>query len=227
MQSLCGSLNFVAKARPGGRAFCRRFYNATIGIRKSHFMIKVTNSIRTDAKIWIQFLENYNNKTPFPDLVWSSKDALNLYTDSCGSCGGGAFYDNHWTLIKWPNFWSSEVLRDITFLELVPLVAAIWLWQDNLAAKKLTIDTDNMALVHILNSQTSKSQRIMSLLRPLVLVCIKSNIQIKSIHIPGHFNSMADSISRFQWERFRTLAPNADSYPSQIPSEFWNILDPK
>lgn len=142
-------------------------------------MIKVTNSIRADAKIWIQFLENYNKKTSFPDLVWSSNDALNLYTDSCGSCGGGAFYNNHWTVIKWPDSWSSEVVRDITFLELVSIVAAIWLWQDNLAAKKLIINTDNMALVHILNSQTSKSQRVMSLHRPLVLVCIKSNIQIK------------------------------------------------
>lgn len=88
--------------------------------------------------------------------------------------------------MKWPDFWSSEVVRDITFLELVPIVAAIWLWQDNLAAKKLIINTDNMALVHILNSQTSKNQCVMSLLRPLVLVCIKSNIQIKSIHIPWY-----------------------------------------
>lgn len=70
MQSLCVSLNFVAKALPGGRTFCRRFYNATIGIRKSHFMIKVTNSIRADAKIWIQFLENYNNKKTH-SLIWS------------------------------------------------------------------------------------------------------------------------------------------------------------
>lgn len=55
-------------------------------------MIKVTNSIRADSKIWIQYFENYKKKkTPFPDLVWSSNDALNLYTDSCGTCGGGAF----------------------------------------------------------------------------------------------------------------------------------------
>lgn len=132
------------------------------------------------------FGELQQQKNSFPDLVWSSNDALNLYTDSCGSCGGGAFYNNHWTVIKWPDSWSSEVVRDITFLELVPIVAAIWLWQDNLAAKKLIINTDNMALVHILNSQTSKPQRVMSLLRPLVLVCIKSNIQIKSIHIPWY-----------------------------------------
>lgn len=161
-------------------------------------------------------------------FFWPSNDAFNnLYTDSCGSCGGGEFYNNHWTVIKWPYSWSSEVLRDSTFLELVPIVAAIWLWQDNMAAKKLIINTDNMALVHILNSQTSKSQRVISLLRPLVLVCINSNIQIKSIHIPGYFNSTADSISRFQWESFRILALNADSYPYQIPSEFWNIFDPE
>lgn len=51
------------------RAFCRRFYNAHIGLRKSHFLNKVTKSIRADAKIWIQFLENYHNKSNC--LIWS------------------------------------------------------------------------------------------------------------------------------------------------------------
>lgn len=225
MQSICGSLNFFAKALPGSRAFCRRFYNATIGIKKSYFLIRVTNSIKEDARVWLQFIENYNGKTPFPDLDWSPNDALNLFTDSCGSCGGGAFFNNRWAVISWPNSWSPEVRRDITFLELVPIVSAIWLWRDHFIAKKLLINTDNMALVHIINSQTSKSQRVMQLIRPLVLLCIKSNIQIKCVHIPGYYNSIADSISRFQWAKFRKLAPSADCQPAQIPMELLNLLN--
>lgn len=186
----------------------------------------MTHAIKEDARIWIQFLENYNGKTPFPELAWSSNDALNLFTDSCGSCGGGAFFNNHWTVIKWPNSWSLEVRRDITFLELVPIVVAIWLWQDYFVSKKLIINTDNLALVHIINSQTSKSNRVMCLLRQLVLISIRRNIQIKFVHIPGHYNSIADSISRFQWAKFRTLAQNADIQPTQIPTELLNLLDP-
>lgn len=53
----------------------------------------------------------------------------------------------------------------------------------------------------------------MRLLRQLVLICISRNIQIKSVNIPGYYNSIADSISRFQWAKFRTLAPNADIQP--------------
>ncbi|XP_056008909.1 uncharacterized protein LOC130051257 [Ostrea edulis] len=51
MQSLCGSLNFFAKAIPGSRAFNRRFYNSTIGIRKLYFLIKVTQAIRDSLPI--------------------------------------------------------------------------------------------------------------------------------------------------------------------------------
>ena len=175
--------------------------------------------------VWLGFLENYNGQTPFPSAVWSTNEALNLFTDSCGSCGGGAFFDNHWTFITWPSTWSPEIRRDITFLELVPILTAIWVWSDQFTAKKLVINTDNLALVHILNSQSSKSQRVMHLVRPLVLLCMKFNIQIKSTHIPGYKNSIADSISRFQWPRFRTLAPNADMYSAQIPPALLNLLN--
>lgn len=227
MQSLCGSLNFFAKAIPGSRAFNRRFYNSTIGIRKLYFLIKVTQAIRDDANVWLNFLEHYNGYSPFPELHWSTNQALNLFTDSCGSYGGGAIFQNHWAVISWPSSWGNEVRRDITFLELVPILLAIWVWADHFKAKKLLINTDNIALVHILNSQSSKSQRVMSLLRPLILLCLKYNIQIKSTHISGYKNSIADSISRFQWEKFRTLAPHADKNPALIPPALLTLLDLK
>lgn len=55
------------------------------------------------------------------------------------------------------------------------MVEEILLWRDNVVAKKLIINTDNMVFVHILNSLRNKSQRAKNLhvLRPLVLVRIK------------------------------------------------------
>lgn len=173
--------------------------------------------MKKDVCVWLDFLENFNGKTPFPELIWSNNDTLQLFTDSCGSCGGGAFFNNHWTVLVWPSTWDLELRRDITYLELIPILVAIWLWSEQLAAKKLLINTDNMALVHIVNSKSSKTDRVMSLIRPLVLICLKHNIQIKATHIIGYKNSIADSISRFQWQRFRTLAPHADPFPTQIP----------
>lgn len=108
----------------------------------------------------------------------------------------------------------------------MPILVAMWIWADQFTAKKLLINTDNIALVDILNAKSSKSQRVMSLVRPLVLLCMKNNIQIKTRHIPGYQNSIADSISRFQWERFRSLAPQADTTPARLPPELLSLLDP-
>lgn len=226
MESLCGSLNFFAKAIPGSRAFNRRFYNTTIGIRKHYHLIKVTQAVKEDARIWLTFLDQYNGRSPFPELYWSDNETLNLFTDSCGSYGGGAIFQNHWVVISWPESWGPDIRRDITFLELVPILVAMWIWADQFTAKKLLINTDNIALVDILNAKSSKSQRVMSLVRPLVLLCMKNNIQIKTRHIPGYQNSIADSISRFQWERFRSLAPQADKTPARLPPELLSLLDP-
>lgn len=102
MQSLCGSLLFFSKEASGSRAFTRRFYNSTIAIRKSCFWFRVTQCMKLDSKVWLDFLE------------------------------------------------------------------------------KLLLNTDNLALVHILNSQTSKSERVMQQVRPLVPLSLKHDLQIKN-----------------------------------------------
>jgi hypothetical protein len=93
--------------------------------------------MKDDIMAWLGFLETYNGQTPFPSAVWSTKEALNLFTDSCGYCGGGAFFYNHWTVIIWPSIWSSDISRDITLLELVPILTAIWVWPDLFTSKKV------------------------------------------------------------------------------------------
>jgi hypothetical protein len=40
---------------------------------------------------------------------------------------------------------------------------------------------------------------------------------IRAVHIPGKNNDIADAISRSQFQRFRQLAPNADTNPCQVP----------
>ncbi len=52
-------------------------------------------------------------------------------------------------------------------------------------------------VVYIINNQTSKDKRLMSLLRCLVVSCMQHNIMIRAKHIPGLFNVAADAFSRF------------------------------
>ena len=54
--------------------------------------------------------------------------------------------------------------------------------------------------------------------RKLVAICLKHNILFRAKHIPGVFNTLADSLSRLQVHTFRKLAPaQMDLQPTAIP----------
>lgn len=83
---------------------------------------------------------------------------------------------------------------------------------------------DNIALVHILNNQSSKSPRVMSLIRPIMLMTLRNNIQFKTQHITGKTNIIVDAISCKQWDVFRREASYADIKPQSIPPKFQTML---
>ena len=56
----------------------------------------------------------------------------------------------------------------------------------------------------------------MALVRLLYFCAARRNIHIMITHIAGINNNIADAISRFQMERFRTLAPAANLQPDPI-----------
>ena len=121
-----------------------------------------------------------------------------------------------------PQYGSQNLI--ITFLELVPVVLAFYLWSKELANKKIILHIDNQALLSVLNKRSSKSKMVMSLVRPLVLICMQYNLFFRAVYIPTKLNIIADSISRKQWDRFRQAAPRADHFPLPIPSAFTNLI---
>jgi len=95
----------------------------------------------------------------------------------------------------------SEILSDITFWEMVPFALACCLWKERFCSLKINFNSDNMAVVQILNS---KSDRVMSLVRLIVQSSMECSFHIKAVHLPRVNNKICDSISRMQRETFRT-----------------------
>jgi predicted alpha/beta hydrolase len=58
----------------------------------------------------------------------------------------------------------------------------------------------------------------MKLVRSLFFIAAKRNFHVLIRHIPGSDNSIADSLSRMQMERFRELAPLAAPTATPIPA---------
>ena len=214
LQSLLGLLNFACAVIVPGRAFLQRLYWLTIGIKKPHFFIRLTIQAKKDLEIWMQFLQNYNGITLYKEELFLSEHVLHIFTDASQSLGCGAVFNKHWFSLAWPSNWWSH--QNITFLELVPIVLALETWSHELSNNNLIIHTDNMALVYIINSQSSKEILVMHFIRRLVLKALTSNINVKAIHVQGSKNKLSDYLSRLQVDRFKMLHPIADVEPSQV-----------
>ncbi|XP_053398262.1 uncharacterized protein LOC128556673 [Mercenaria mercenaria] len=227
LQSLTGKLCFFSKAICGSRAFLRRFYEAMSGLDKPHHHRRVTTDIVDDLRVWVSFLNNFNGVVHIPANVWHDSNVLNLHTDSAGAadCGGACYLDGCWAFFPWPLSWSkSQILKDMTFLEMVPVVLAIALWGSRIANKKVLMWIDNEALVKVLNKQSCRSKAVMHLVRYFVLKSMSSNIVFKAKHIASKANGICDSLSRKQWSRFRELAPKANNDPEVIPQDFLLLI---
>lgn len=104
-----------------------------------------------------------------------------------------------------------------------PILVAVHIWATEFANAAVKFWCDNLAVVHIVNRQTSKSPKVMQLVRALVQHCLTINTQFIARHVPGVQNSIADALSRFQGERFRLLAPEAGSDPEAMPQWLWTL----
>lgn len=104
LQSLVASLNFCAKAIQAARAFNRRFCDAMCGVTKPLHHIRLTECMKSDMRVWLNFIEQFNGTLNFMELNWSSNEDLHLYTDSAGNknLGCGVYLQGHWAYFGWP-----------------------------------------------------------------------------------------------------------------------------
>ncbi|VDI41059.1 Hypothetical predicted protein [Mytilus galloprovincialis] len=193
LESLVGLLAFCSRAVPSSRAFLRRFYDviASFKVKKPFFSIRITSEIREDV------------------LVCAGNAEL----------GCGSYFNGKWAQFKWPDSWVGlHILQDITFLELIPILLALCIWAPLLKNSKILFRTDNIALVDILNKRTSKSKRVMSIIRPFVLRSMNYNIQFKAKHIVGAKNNIADASLSFSVRKVQKVSTIGGGYTRNNPS---------
>jgi len=145
MQSLIGSLNFCCRAIPLGRPYCRRLLDSICGLSKPYHHIRVKQEIKKDLSMWLEYLRFFNGVSIFHDQFWVSSEDLELFTDSAGGSGlgYGAYFQGKWFNGKWPAHWHTcGMSKDITFQELFPIVASVFVWGDMLKDKKIRFNCE-------------------------------------------------------------------------------------
>ena len=165
------------------------------------------------------FLDHYNGTTLLLDYKWINDQELHLYTDASTTIGFGGAFGTKW----FHGCWSARCRGiNIAILELYPICLALHMWADILSNRCLTINSDNMSVVCVLNTFTSKEHNIMTLLRKLTLLVMEHNILIRAQHIAGSLNILTDLLSRNQVTKAKLHAPYLDSQATTIPSE-WTL----
>ncbi|XP_053395182.1 uncharacterized protein LOC123542500 isoform X1 [Mercenaria mercenaria] len=198
LQSLIGLLSYACSVVTPGRTFLRRLIDLTLGLKKPHHKRRLTKEARADLKAWSIFVEHFNGKCLFFSDRWVDSTVLCLYTDS-SNIGFGGYLGNYWFAEEWPKTWYN---LHISLKELFPIVLALEFWAPKMQNKCINFFCDNIAVVGLINKQTSRDPNIMCLVRRLVLQCLKKNILFKATHLPGVTNVLADKLSRLQIDDF-------------------------
>ena len=135
---------------------------------------------------------------------------LQISSDAAGSIGYGAILGQEWFVGVWS---SAQMPLSIAYKELFPVALAASLWGHQWSAKRVEFCSDNTAVVEVLRSGTSRDSNMMVLLRHLSMLAAR--LAFTARHVAGSSNVVADALSRFDFQRFRQLVPQA--LPTAIP----------
>lgn len=213
LQSLIGMLNFACSVVPPGRTFLRRLIDLTIGLKKPYHHRRLNLQAQADLHAWGVFLNQFNGKGFFPSGITHSSSSLHFFTDA-SNAGFGCTFRTKWFYSEF----SSEWLKyHISVREFLPIVIALELWVHLLKNCTVVLHSDNMAVVHVINKNTSKDPHLMQLMRRLMILSLQHNIHFHAKHIQGISNTAADLLSRLQVKEFKARFPHMDSEPTPVP----------
>lgn len=219
LQSLLGLLNFCCKVIRPGRAFLRRLCDLLSGYQSCHKIkttISLTQSACQDLLAWRIFLQLFNGIGILTSKRWQSARKLHLYTDA-SKIGYSLVFGSRWYGDAWNE---SHRCLNIMVLEFIPIVMAISVFANELANSNLIFHTDNQALVHVINNQTSKCPITMHLLRKLVVKLLCHNIYVRAFHLSSKSNLIADLISRSKFTQAKQQAPWLNKDPIHVPDHY-------
>ena len=156
---------------------------------------------------------------------------LNSYSDASANenLGFGAIFNNQWIFGQWEPNYISMLKPSIEYLELYALCAAVLTWGWPLRNTRIVF-CDNLGVVNMINKSSYTCRNYMYLIRLLTLSGLLDNRRVFARHVAGINNSLADSLSRLQFDSFWKLPPGTMArMPSAInrliwpPSKMWQV----
>ncbi len=201
LEQLVGRLNFAAKVVKGGRTFLRRMIDEINTVVDHNATIVLSDCFRLDVLWWLNFASQWNGTEMMidPKPVASPRfvtDASNLAV--CAVFDGEFIvrYNDDRT-----NSWH------INELECLAVYLAAKRWASEWRNLHIVVESDNTTTVAAINRGSSKSRRIMSMLRKLFWLSAKFNFHLTARFIAGKTNTLADAGSRRDFNTMLDIDP--------------------
>lgn len=171
--------------------------------------VVLDDGCRSDLRFWSLLCDGWNGIS-FITILWSL-----LTLSGCTQTrllplvlGDSIWMNGCKRLGNWDAFWGR--FKSFALFELYPIVVACVLWDSKWSREQITVFCDNVAIVEIINKGRSKISPINSLMRRLMWTSF-SILILHTTHIPGHDYRIADALSRFKLQEFRTMCTLASS----------------
>ena len=144
--------------------------------------------LHSDLQLWHLFLEDWNG-TALCSSVVQQPPVGTVTSDASGRWGCGAFTEEgEWFQFRWPASWADV---HITAKELLPIVVACAVWGHKWRGATVRCLCDNVAVVAIMRSGTSKDTLVMHLMHCLFFFTASHQLLLLPHHLPGRENTAA------------------------------------
>ncbi len=221
--SLIGTLSFATKVIPAGRLFLRRLLDHAHSVPDLDTFLKPAEEPALDILWWRTFASDWNGTAFFLEPTWSHSPDMRLFTDASSTIGFGIYWCGHWSNHRWSH---NNSHRSIQWKEMFAILVACIVWGSQWHRKRVLFHCDNLSVVHLWRSGLSKNPDLMQLARQMFFVAACNNFHITVTHIAGVDNCIADALSRFHMQVFRSIAPEADTTSTPIPAhviDTWHL----
>ena len=191
MQSLVGTLQFVAGVSPPTRIFTNRMLQ-NVREAPKRGTESLSWGFKKDLAFFSALLPHFNGIKIIDKSDVECQDHLELDAclTGCGACTGSQYYAEQFP---------SSVVRNehiIAHLELLNIVVALKVWRLQWAGHRVRIFCDNTVACLAVGSGRSRDDFVQMCVRELFLLTAASDIELYVVHRPGVELSRADALSR-------------------------------
>ena len=204
LQSLLGKLLYITKCVRISRPFLNRMLDLLRNADKLS-KIALTVDFKRDLNWFLEFLPKFNGKAFISHYPINESVELDASLQGLGARWGSQVYS-----IPIPLGYEN---LSIVHLEMLNILVAIRVWGPQWSGKAVRIACDNQAVVTVLNSGKTHDLTLAAIARNIFMSAAHFDIFLKTVHIMGVKNEIADSLSRLSisehfWPKFLQLLPH-------------------